>query len=135
MPGSQPEPSQRAHGAGEAHVDGCRGPERGVEQIEHDLDLGVGAADRSRRTAPHPERVAAEERIEQVAEAERVGGGTTSRARAARRLTEDVVAAAALGVAQRLVRDADLLEALLGRGIARVVVGVVPARLSRGRRA
>ena len=55
-----------------------------------------------------------------------------SRGAAAAVVAEHVVAPAALGIAQRLVRDADLLEPLLGRRVAGVAVGVVRgARASR----
>src|SRR5258708_7503245 len=113
--------------AGAAHrerrVDGLGLAEHGVGEGELHHDFGVRAAGRAARAAAAPERVAAEERLEEVAEPERLAA--TGPRRAA--LTKEVVAAATFGVAQRLVRDADLLEPLLGVGVVGLRVGVVPA--------
>ena len=70
--------------------------------------------------------VAAEERIEDVAEAEHVARPRGTDAGAGARLAKEVVLPAPLGIAQHLVGDRDLLETLLGLGIG-VGVGVVLA--------
>ena len=57
----------------QAHLDVGGGAERGLRQLELDHHLGVGRAHRPRAATP-PEGVAAEERIEQVSEAERIAG-------------------------------------------------------------
>ena len=74
------------------------------------------------------ERVAAEERVEEVAEPERIAGAATGRLPTGRRaravFAEDVVAATALGIAQRLVGLTDFLEPRLGLRVVGIVVGV-----------
>ena len=98
-----------------AHLD--RAPHAGDDLGERELHhrLGVGTAARAGRAAA-AEHVAAEERVEEIVETElarreRVAG----RARAPPSGAEHVVLAAALGIAHRLVRGVDLLEAV-GRG-------------------
>ena len=61
------------------------GAERGLREIEVHHGLGVGRARRARLAATVAERVAAEERVEDVAEAERLatGGPPGHRRRAA----------------------------------------------------
>ena len=115
---------------GEAHLDGGGGPERGLREVEVHHGLGVGRARRAGLAARVAERAAAEERVEEVAEAEGVTrtAGTAGTAAADALLAEHVVAAALLRVAQRLVRDPDLLEGLLGARVVGVGVGVVLAR-------
>ncbi len=100
-------------------------------ELEH--DLGIGSLRRPRlaaRARPAAEDVAVEERIEQVVQAELIGterrAGARARARAFR--AEHVVAAATLGVAQRLVRLVELLESLDRLRVVAVGVGVVLAR-------
>ena len=90
----------------QACVDGVRDARRGVGERELDHGLGVVAAHRTRLAAARTERITAEERVEQVAEAgERVAGTAgTRRAATVAAVAEDVVAAPALGVAQHLVR-------------------------------
>ncbi len=81
------------------------------------------------------ERVATEERVEDVAEAERLAGALTGAAARARTfLAEDVVAPTALGILQRLVRDVDLLE-LSPRGRDRGCCRGGTGAPARGRRA
>ena len=83
-----------------------RDPERGVAERELDHGLGVVRRGPGRPgAAPRAERVAAEERVEQVAEAgERVAADRRVRPRRRRRpVAEDVVAATALRIAQHLV--------------------------------
>ena len=104
-------------------VDGGSVAERSLGEIEVDNRFRVGCAGRTALAAA-AEGVAAEERVEQVAEPERIaaGLGTCGRARAV--LAEDVVAATPLGIAQRLVRLARFLEARFRVGIVGIVVGV-----------
>jgi hypothetical protein len=103
--------------------------EGGVSKRELDGDFGVVPARWPGRAAPATEGVAAEEGVEQVAEPECVAGLTGSRPRAGGTVrSEDVVPPPPLGVAQRLVRDRDLLEAGLGIRVVGVRVRVVPAR-------
>ena len=104
--------------------------EGGLLQGQLDSDLGVVAPRRAGRPAPAAEGVAAEEGVEQVAEPEGVAGLRSAGSPGARSAvrSEDVVAPAALGVAQRLVRDRDLLEASLGVGVVGVRIGVVSTR-------
>ena len=89
----------------EADVDGRGGAERGLREVEVHDGFGVGRAWRAGLAAT-AEGVAAEERVEEVAEPERIAGrrpaSTGRRARAV--FAEHVVAATALGIAQRLVR-------------------------------
>jgi hypothetical protein len=96
--------------------------EGGFGKRELDHDLGVGTACRAGGPAPGTERIASEERIEDVAEPERLTGAARTCA-SATTLAEEVVAAPAFGVAQRVVRDADFLEALLGSGSSRLLSG------------
>ena len=111
---------------GQADVDGRGGAERRLREVEVHDRLGVGSARRTGLTVA--ERVAAEERVEDVAEPERLATrGAAASARACTVFAEDVVATPALRIFQRLVRDVDLLELRLGRGIG-VAVGVVLAR-------
>ena len=89
--------------------------------------LGVGSAGRARLPASR-EGIAPEERVEQVAESEGIAARLPTGSRSRSVFAKDVVAPAALGVAQRLVRDADLLEARLGVGVVGIVVGVIAPR-------
>ncbi len=83
---------------------------------------GVGAGRRTGGTTRAiAEHVAAEERVEQIVEPELARAEPLARAGAIFG-SEHLVAATAFGIAQRLVRLVDLLEAILSRGI--VVVGV-----------
>ena len=103
--------------------------EGGFAEGELDRDLGVEAPRRSRRPPPAAEGVAVEEGVEQVAEPEGVAGlaGAGTGTGCALR-SEHVVPAAPLGVAQRLVRDRELLELGLGVGVVGFRVRVVPPR-------
>ena len=115
-----------------ARFDRLAGAEHDLVQRQLDRELRVRAAPGAAlATAPEAtERVAAEERVEQVVEPEVArGSGTGTGARAAVAVVaEHVVAAPAFGVAQRLVRALDLLETLRRRRIVRVGVRVVLAR-------
>ena len=62
----------------ESDVDGGGGPERGLGEVEVDDRLGVGRAGRTTLAAA-AEGVAAEERVEEVAEPERVACRSTGR--------------------------------------------------------
>ncbi len=115
-----------------SNVDGGGGTERGLGEIEVYDGLGVGRAGRAALAAT-PEGITTEERVEEVAEPERIATCLCTGGRARAVLAEDVVAAAAFGVAQRLVRLARLLEARLGGGIVGVVVRVeLPGECSVG---
>ena len=110
----------------EADVDGGGGAERGLAEVEVHHRFGVGRA-RGARLPATAERIAAEERVEEVAEPERIAGRATgwpTRRRARAVFAEDVVAATALGVAQRLVGLTDFLEPRLGLRVVGIVVGV-----------
>ena len=115
---------------GQADLHGVDDSEGSLLEGQLDGHLGVVAPGWPGRPAPAAEGVAAEEGIEEVAEPEGVAGlrspGSPGAGSAVR--SEDVVAPAALGVAQRLVRDRDLFEASLGVGVVGVRVGVVLAR-------
>ena len=78
VPGSQPIALAARARDREPDVDGGGGTERGLGEIEVHDRLGVG---RARRTAlpAAAEGVAAEERVEQVAEPERIAGRSTGR--------------------------------------------------------
>ena len=106
--------------AGSVEVEGLGDAERGLDEVElhRPPRRPARAAD---RPAPPPNRPG-EERVEQVAEPERLAAAAAAAPRPV--VAEHVVAAAPLGVAQRLVRDRDLLEVRLGRGVARVRVRV-----------
>src|SRR5690606_35723223 len=115
-----------------AHLDGGLGAEDRLFEVDLGDHLEVGAGGRARAaTAPEPPTEGvrtAEEGLEDVAEptrAERIAAARPGR-RALR--AEQVVALAALRVAQRLVGDRDLLEPALGLGIVGVGVGVQLAR-------
>src|SRR4029453_4816566 len=76
-------------------------------------------------TATRTERITAEERVEQVAEAgERVAGTTGAGGAAAGTVAEDVVTTTAFWVTQHLVRSAPLLEPLDGLRVVGIRVGV-----------
>ncbi len=118
----------------------------GVEEVEVQLGLEVGAVLRTGRAAPAPPAAArapapaAEQAAEQVAEAadvleverralesagESAAAPEPTRAGAARdHLADLVVLLALVGVAEHLVCGRHLLEALLGRGVTLVGVGV-----------
>src|SRR5450631_713097 len=117
----------RAVAAGTAdrqrRVDGLGLAEHGVGEGELDDDFGVTTTGRGRRAAAGPERVTGEEGVEEVSELERLAANGAGRAGVA----EDVVAAPPFGVAQGLVGDADLLEALFGVGRVGLRIGVVAA--------
>src|SRR6266540_6054090 len=110
-------------------LDRVHDTERRLLQRELDRDLGVDAPRRARRTPAVAEGVAAEERIEDVPQSERVpsGPGPRTPGRGAFR-AEHVVPPAPLRIAQSLVRDRDLLEARFGVGIVRVGIRVMLAR-------
>src|SRR5205085_8691964 len=95
-------------------------------------DLGIGALHRSglaARTRAAAEDIAVEERVEQVVQTELARAERRARTRSRARPfgAEHVVPAAALGVAQRLVRLVELLEALYGLRVVAIGVGVVLA--------
>jgi hypothetical protein len=110
-----------------AHLDGSPRARHDLLKRELHHGLRVGTAQRTARRRPAREHVAAEERVEQVVEAEaalpeRVG----ARGRAVG--TEHVVLPAPLRIAQRVIRGVDLLEALRRVRILGVRVGVALAR-------
>ena len=85
----------------EADLDGGGGAERGLREVEVHDRLGVGRARRTGRTAVAERVAAAEERVEEVAEAERLAAGRPAdrRHRARAVVAEDVVATTPLGIA------------------------------------
>src|SRR5438105_518951 len=120
-----------AGGAGDrlAQANLALGAEGGLfeGQIEGHFHVGAlaGASPLAGTPKGRAPEAAAEERLEQVAEAAGERTGIEPRRAAAGDLgTEHVIAAPALGVAQGLVGDGDLLEALLGVGITATGVGV-----------
>ena len=108
---------------GKTRLDRMRRPERGFRERQLDHCLGVGTARRTRWTSSGSEGITAEESLEDVAEPERVVRARP-RSSTGAAVAEDVVATPAFGVAQRVVRDRHLLEALLGVGIVGVPVGM-----------
>ena len=128
--GARSRPSSRARGTRRREADGdlLAAPEDGLGEAQPETDLGVGAG---LGPAPPPASPGdlPEERLEDVAQV----AFETEPAHAALR-PEDafgavaVVPGSALGVAQHLVGDGDLLEARLGLGVAVVGVGVQLAR-------
>ena len=89
------------------------GAERGLVQ----RDLGLGLRVRAGSRAPCGERIAAEQRAEQVAEVAEIHELVGVELAAGHAIVaEAVVAAAAVGVGQHLVGLGDLPEALLGVG-------------------
>src|SRR5204863_6654794 len=75
----------------EPHVERTRRSERGLREVEVDDGLGVGRPQRA-GLAPAAEGLAAEERVEEIAEPEGIGPGLAARCRARAVFTEDVVA-------------------------------------------
>ena len=99
----------------------CRFFER---EVHH--GLGVLTARRPGRPASAAERVAAEERVEEIVQTE-LGAAEAGR-RAEPFGTERVVAATFLRIAQGLVRNRDLLEVRLGLGVTGIRIRVVLTR-------
>ena len=86
VPGSQPEPSHRSHDTGRRMSTVAVVPNAACAELEVHDGLGVGRARRAALAATVAERVAAEERVEDVAEAEGVTGTGRSRAGGGHRL-------------------------------------------------
>src|SRR5262249_18031650 len=84
-----------------AGLDRARHAEHCVFKSEFDTDFGIGSARRTAPTAASTERIATEERVEQVGDAEPLEPRPVWTAVG----TVEVVPAAFLGVTQRLVRD------------------------------
>ena len=108
--------------------------EDGLGEVELGDDLEVGPAHRAGPSgaAPAEGALAAEERVEDVADAAEAGEGiTTARLPGAADagVAEPVVASPLLRVAQDLPRLGDLLEVVLGVGVVGVGVGVQLPRL------
>ncbi len=101
------------------------GAEDGFFELELGHQLEVGAAHGSRTTPPAASEPAAEERVEQVAQA-KIGEGIAAGSPGAPQAfgAERVVALAALGVAQHLVGARHLLEALGALGALGAGVGI-----------
>src|SRR5713101_3509121 len=95
------------------NINGGSDTERGLRQIEVDDHLGIGRTRSTRLTAVSAERITAEERVEEITEAEGIAR-CTARGRASAVFAEHVVTATAFRIAQRLVRDVDLLEEAFG---------------------
>ena len=112
----------------EASLEGMGGAESSLHEAQLHDRFDVGAAGRPARAPARPEGLAAEERVEDVAEAEGVAGHPTPRGAARAGVAEEVVSTTAFGIAQRLVGHAGLLETLLVVGVAAARVGVVAAR-------
>ena len=132
VPGRPPEPPHVSHSTGMRISTVRRAPVTTSASVSSITRLGVGPASGAGRAAA-AEHVAAEERVEEVVEAEltRRRTGCRPRPRAAVG-AEHVVLAAPLGIAHHLVRGVDLLEALGRAGIVGIRVGVALARELRG---
>ena len=133
VPGSQPEPSQRSHATGRRTSTVAVAPNAACGELEVHHRLGVGRARRAGLTVA--EGVAAEERVEDVAEAEGLAAAPDRRRHRARAVfAEDVVATTALGI--RSVSYATLISLNCASASgSRVVVGVVAGAPARGTRA